>query len=429
MITLNIMPRTLLIVIILITGVLFRLALTANGNFLFHMDSARDMVDVREMVILKKIRLIGPTSAIDGLFSGPAWYYLLSVPFILSGGDPYAAILMQIILWAIGGFFLLKLVSSWGKWLIVPIGFIWIASNHIVLTSFYAFNPTPVMLLSPLFIYLLFKYLENGRAIYGIFTWFLAGLFFNFEMNFGVFTPIIIGSLVWTKNINLVKQKAFWMGFVLFILALMPQIIFDLKHQFIMSKAILRHLAENSNANINFPVRFQGTIESFYNTFLPTLFNSKLLTGIILVLFIPIIYRFFKNGTKEIAVLISIIFIFVPFLGYLILPVSINPWHLGGEMAVLLVLIAFLLKKLMDGGKLDKTVSLIISIMIIFFGLSNIVNFFINDFKKTNEDPSLYRNEIAAIDYVYQKAGDRNFKVYDYLPSIIDYPYQYLILF
>ena len=150
MITLNIMPRTLLIVIILITGVLFRLALTANGNFLFHMDSARDMVDVREMVILKKIRLIGPTSAIDGLFSGPAWYYLLSVPFILSGGDPYAAILMQIILWAIGGFFLLKLVSSWGKWLIVPIGFIWIASNHIVLTSFYAFNPTPVMLLSPL---------------------------------------------------------------------------------------------------------------------------------------------------------------------------------------------------------------------------------------------------------------------------------------
>ena len=96
-------------------------------------------------------------------------------------------------------------------------------------------------------------------------------------------------------------------------------------------------------------------------------------------------------------------------------------------MAVLLVLIAFLLKKLMDGGKLDKTVSLIISIMIIFLGLSNIVNFFINDFKKTNEDPSLYRNEIAAIDYVYQKAGDRNFKVYDYLPSIIDYPYQYLI--
>ncbi len=41
-------------------------------------------------------------------------------------------------------------------------------------------------------------------------------------------------------------------------------------------------------------------------------------------------------------------------------------------------------------------------------------------------DPSLYKNEIAAIDYVYKYAKGRNFKVYTYLPSVYDYPYQYL---
>src|SRR3989338_3182569 len=120
--------NTKIILLILLVGILYRLALTADGNFLFNMDNARDMVDVREMVVLGKLRLIGPTSAIEGLYNGPFWYYLLAVPFILSGGDPYASIIMEITLWAIGGFFLLKIIQQWSKLLVVPIGLLWIAS-------------------------------------------------------------------------------------------------------------------------------------------------------------------------------------------------------------------------------------------------------------------------------------------------------------
>ena len=86
---------TIIILTILSIGILCRLAFTADGNFLFNMDNGRDMVDVREMVVLKKLRLTGPTSAIEGLYNGPAWYYLLAVPFVLSGGDPYTSILME----------------------------------------------------------------------------------------------------------------------------------------------------------------------------------------------------------------------------------------------------------------------------------------------------------------------------------------------
>lgn len=415
-------------VIILLAGILFRLALTGNGNFLFNIDSARDFVDVREMVELKKLRLTGPGTAIDGLYNGPFWYYFLAIGYIVSRGDPYSAVLLQIALWAIGGFFLLKLVSRWSSFLLLPIGAIWVASNHIVLANLYAFNPTPVMLLTPLFIYLLIEYLEKGKGINAISTWFLAGLFFNLEMNFGVFTPIIIfAGVILTKNTRLLKQKGFWMGFVLFALTLLPQIIFDLKHQLIMSNAIRRHLTENPSTSLNLLARVQTISTTFYNTFLPTLMNQKIFTWIILGFMVPVIYGFFKKGKKETLVLISLIFIFVPFLGYLIVPVTVNPWHLGGEMAVSLVLIAYLLKKLMDGGMISKLISISLSISIIWFGLLNIGNFFLNDSKKPNLDPSLYKNEIAAIDYVYKKAEGKNFKVYTYLPSIVDYPYQYLI--
>ncbi|OGE28131.1 hypothetical protein A2867_01090 [Candidatus Daviesbacteria bacterium RIFCSPHIGHO2_01_FULL_40_11] len=418
---------TIVVLVILFIGILYRLALTANGNFLFNMDNARDMVDVREMVVLPKLRLIGPTSAIEGFYNGPAWYYLLAIPFVLSGGDPYTSILMEILLWAIGGFFLLKLVNRWSSFLVIPIGAIWIASNYIVLTNLYAFNPNPVTLLSPLFIYLLVKYLENGKVIYVISAWFLGGLFFNFEMNFGIFIPLIIlASVILTKNLKLLKQKGFWVGVGAFALTLLPQIIFDLRHQFIMSRAILRHLSENSGNGFNFLNRFQVIASSFYDTFLPILMNHKMFTGIILLLSVPLAYNFIKEAKKDKLVYVSMIFIAVPFLGYLILPVTVNPWHLGGDMAVSLILIAYLLKKLMEGRIVSKLISVALSISIVWFGLLNIGNFFLNDLGKPNLDPSLYKNEISAIDYVYQKAAGQNFKVYTYLPSVYDYPYQYL---
>ena len=418
---------TIIILVILLIGILYRLVLTSNGNFLFNMDNARDMVDIREMVVLQKLRLTGPTSAIEGLFNGPAWYYLLALPFIFSAGDPYASILLEIALWAIGGFFLLKLVSRWGSWLIFPVAAIWVSSNYIVLANLYAFNPNPIVFLTPLLLFLLVEYLEKRRKTYIIWAWFLAGLFFNLEMNFGIFMPaVIFTSVILTGNAKLIKQKMFWVGFTAFILTLLPQVIFDLKHQFIMSKSILRHLSNNPILGLNISNSFQEVASSFFNTFSATLMNHKILTWVVLGLSIPVIIGFVKKGKKEPLVLICLILIFIPFFSYLILPVSVNAWHLGGEMVASLVLIAYLLKKLTDGGIFGKIISVLFWIVIIWFGFSNIANFFISDFGKPNLDPSLYKNEIAAIDYVYKYARGQNFKVYNYLPSVYDYPYQYL---
>lgn len=410
--------RNKLIIIILVIGVIYRLFLTANGNFLFNMDNARDMVDVREMVVLKKLRLTGPTSAIDGFYNGPAWYYLLAIPFIFSGGNPYASIIMEIILWAIGGFFLLKLVKRWSTWLLFPIGALWVSSNYILLANAYAFNPNPIILLTPLFVYLLVCYLETGKEIYGISAWLLGGLFFNFEMNFGIFIPaIILVSILFAGKFKYILQKGFWLGLGVFVLTLMPQILFDLKHSFIMSKAVLKHLSENSGANLNILSRFQTIYKSFFDTYSATFMNHKNWTAILILISAVMLIGFLRKEKKQPLIVVSLTITVVPFLGYLILPVSVNPWHLGGEMAAALIIIAYILK---------KRIFLPLSIIIVWFGISGLGNYFINDFRKPSLDPSLYKNEIAAIDYVYEYANGQNFKVYTYLPSVYDYPYQYL---
>lgn len=416
-----------IILVILILGFLYKLQLTSNGNFLFNMDNARDMVDVREMVVLKKLRLTGPTSAIEGLFNGPAWYYLLAIPFIISGGDPYASIIMEIILWTIGGFFLLKLVSDWSNFLIIPIGLLWIASNYIGLTTAYAFNPNPVTLLSPVFIFLLYKYLTTNKLIFSIGAWFLGGLFFNFEMNFGVFIPLVFFIATILVNKNLIRQKNFWLGSLFYLVTILPQILFDLKHQFLMTNSVINFLRNEPRMPYNFANRFQLMTTTFYNTFTPTMFNHRVLTIGLILASIPIFAKLFKANQKNTALMISLCYILVPFIGFLFLPVTVNSWHLGGEMVAAIFLTAFVLKGLWGFNLFGKIYSVSISVLITWASFANIFNYYLIDRKVPNQDPSLYKNEIAAIDYVYQKAEGKNFKAYTYLPSVIDYPYQYLL--
>lgn len=415
-----------LIISILLLGIIYKLIMTSGGNFLFNMDNARDMVDVREMMVLGKLRLTGPTSAIEGLFNGPFWYYLLAIPFFLSGGDPYASILMEIILWVIGGFFLLKMISNWNKVLVLPIGFLWIASNYISLTTAYAFNPNPVTHLTPVFIFLLYKFLETGKLKYSASAWFIGGLFFNFEMNFGVFIPAVFLLSTIIVNRKLLKQKAFWLGSVFYIALLLPQVLFDLKHQFIMTNSVLNFLRNEPHKAFNFLNRFNSLYESFYNPFSATLFNNKTLTTVVLLTLIPVIFKEIKSSKRDKISIICLCYVLIPFMGYMVLPVSVNAWHLGGEIVAGIILTAFSIKKLTEFKLAGILVSLIISIVIIWSSISNVFNYFVVDRVTPNNDPSLYKNEIAAIDYVYKKAEGRNFKVYTYLPSVIDYPYQYL---
>lgn len=424
------MDKTKLIIfLILALGLIYRLIISSGGNFIFNMDNARDMVDVREMVVSKHLRLIGPTSAIDGFYNGPGWYYLLSIPFLLSGGNPYASILMEIMLWAVGGYFLLKLTSRWGLWSMVLVGSIWVASNFVLLASQYAFNPNPVIFLTPFLIYLLEKYLEKGEMLFSILLWFLAGLFLQFEMATGILIPAILLTSIFLLNKKLFKLKSFWVGVLIYIVLLMPQILFDLKHEFIMTKSVLTYLSltQDKGQVINPLLRLRLIATSFYDTILPTFENFKFFTKTAILFFFIALFIQAKKGIKagDKLFFICSILILVSFVGYTLLPITVNRWHLDAVVVTAIITTGFILKTIIDLGKIGKFAEMGIVIIVIVYSLLNIQNY-LNDLKKPNNDPASYKNEISSIDYVYQKADGKNFKVYTYLPSVIDYPYQYL---
>ena len=398
-----------------------------NGNFLFNMDNGRDMVYVREMVELKKIRLIGPTSAVVGLFNGPAWYYLLAIPYVISNGDPYAAILMEVIFWVIGGIFLLKLVSRFGVWATSLAGCLWVASNYIYLATLYAFNPNPVVLLTPVLIYLIEKYITSGEFIFGALMFFLSGLFFNFEMNFGIFMPLIILVTVFLSKKKLLRKRSFWLSSLFFAACLLPQILFEFRHDFLMTNSVVSYLsASGDTQSAGFIRRILWIYKSYWDTLSGTLMNQYFLTFTTATLTIFYIFSFFKSRLYVNTLSsICVSFILIPFWLYVFLPVQVNPWHLGAVMVSIIILLIIIMDKFFRSGLISKLAAFILFISIIFASVPDVIKFFTTD-RKPNNDVSLFANEIAAIDFVYKKAEGKNFKVYTYLPSVYDYPYQYL---
>ena len=417
-----------LIFTILIIGLIYRFYLSWDGNFIFNMDNARDMVDVREMVSLGKPRLIGQTTAIDGLYYGPLWYYMLSIPFIISEGNPYASILMEIILWIIGGYFLLFLVNKfYGILATLVVGCIWIASNFILLGTQYAFNPNPILFLTPVFIFCLWKFIEKEKWIFNILSWFLAGAFLQFEVAVGLFMPlVIILSLIFSKKWVLLKNKKFYLGPGIFILTLIPQLIFELRHDFFMTKALIAYKSgSHGGVGLNPPERTVAVFKSFYDTFLPTLMNFREFTKGMIVLFIGVVVWIFKTREKiSTLTLICFLIIFVTLFGLIPLKVDLMRWHLNAVLIASIFMVGFVFWFL-QRNFLGKIVAIIL-LVILFINTFQNMQSYIQASQKGDGGNSILKNELAAIDFTYREAESKNFKVYVYLPSVIDYPYQYL---
>jgi len=65
-----------------------RIIEVSNNNFAFTMDQARDVLDIRHMVVSKVPKIVGPTTSINGVFLGPFWYYFNFPAFIFGTGNP-----------------------------------------------------------------------------------------------------------------------------------------------------------------------------------------------------------------------------------------------------------------------------------------------------------------------------------------------------
>ncbi|MGB6882120.1 MAG: glycosyltransferase family 39 protein, partial [Microgenomates group bacterium] len=142
----------------------------------FYYDQGRDALVIWDLWHKGKFFLIGPTTGIAGIFRGPFYYYLIAPFYLLGGGDPVwpAVFLAFTTVVAIAMLYYLGFkIQDRATGLLAAI--IGAFSFNIVLASRWLSNPTPMLLLSVLLVWMMILATEGKKWAWPIIA-FIAGL-------------------------------------------------------------------------------------------------------------------------------------------------------------------------------------------------------------------------------------------------------------
>lgn len=219
-----------------------------NGDIRFYSDIARDFFLFAELS-QKKIVLIGPRSS-GGLFHGPVWTYLNYPAYILGNGSPVAVgwfWILLIVCFLISNFFVAKkLFNKETAYL-----FVLMTSVYMAFHAKGFFHPYGAMMLIPLSFFFFIRYIQTLKIKYLIIHVIIAGIILQFEIAVG--TPLFILSFFYIvfKTIRSKKKKHLLVYSLLFLL-ISNFIIFNLKHDFILSKQLETYLSSSNRSSTSY---------------------------------------------------------------------------------------------------------------------------------------------------------------------------------
>ena len=397
---------------IFLLALLIRFLPAWDNNFYFTMDQGNDAIHVREVTSRGQIFLLGPPTGIGGLFAGPLWYYFIAIGYFLLNGHPFGSVLMLVLL----NVFLTGFLIWWiGKKVSPLVGlitglllqFFWPFYE----TSRYGFNPFPQVALSFFLIY----FLLEGRFILAAIP---VGLAFHSEVAFAV--VLLFYYLAWGILGALRKKialKTLLAGSGVYMLFLIPHVVSELMTNFAQTHTFINQITDKTSLFSQKEPLF--IIKALSKVVGESVIAQNYFFGLFflgLVLSVWSVYkksRFIRNFAFAVFGLLAVALLFF------LTNKGWQDWQtiaLPSLIYVSLILICFDLPK-----KIGLSILLLIFLsQTIYFGQRY------GDSLKPSGDPSLLKNELAAIDWVYQEAQGEGFSVYSYLPSVYDYPYQYL---
>lgn len=395
----------------------------------FYYDQGRDALVVWDLWHKGKLFLIGPTTGIEGIFLGPAYYYLIATIYKLANGDPMWVVRFLGILNIVGLVFLYKLGKQYFS---APVGLLAVLfaglSYYNVMDQRWLSNPNPLTLVSIIIFWLLSKLIRGER------NWFpaiclLIGVGLQFEAASAVFFLPSLLIILWLfrKSINLdFKNLCFGAG--LFGLTLVPQVWFNFRHENLLLNAFNRFLfAEKSFSQSPLaiiPSRLAFYFETFTNRFsLSSAPFRWLAITLVLVGLLKGLPYLWKNAIFR----LGLIWILVPIGGLLFYTGNhgyVWGYYFTGIYPVIYLLVAACLAELLRYRVFGAAIVLLFTIITIGSGWAAFKHHYTTDVLKT--DRITLGGSLAVVDWVYQDAGSLPFNVDVYVPPVIPYAYDYL---
>ena len=151
-------------------------------NLFFGPEQGRDLLAVRDIVVGNNLTLIGPKTALDGIFHGPLYYYLISIPFMLSGGSPTFIALFLVVINSLTIYVVYKVTKELLSARVALIAALLFAVSFEVITyARWLSHPPLVLPLSGLFFLFVYRFL-TGSSRNLIYAAVVFGLLFQAEL-------------------------------------------------------------------------------------------------------------------------------------------------------------------------------------------------------------------------------------------------------
>ncbi len=444
----------ILIFSLIIITTLIKGAEVLNNNFPITTDQGRDLVDIRHMVVTHTPRLVGPTTSINGVLLGPFWYYFNLIPFIAGGGDPSYIVYWQIIWYQISIVVLWLVLKKRNSTLagiisllllLMPTGFntaryFWNANSMPFFTAFYF-----AALIWALFPGVISTEVERSPSTKLFLLGLISGLAMQVEAAFGIllfpfaFLYLMFCLPPWRDwFLKLKKTIPLIIGFGV---TLLPQVLFELKHGFIMTKILISEVTGKGDMlgeKISFAERLIQRKEHLldliqHSSHLPP---NTIVGLFILALIVYILCHSgldpesrISNSNAKHHTIWSLSFFFILFsaIFYILFPQKLKIWYTLGFSIPLAIFLGCFFQYLLERKLvIFKMVAIGLLIMTVYYSIKSQVDYTREVAFKASDDRSNLKNELAAIDWVYKNADGRGFNLYSYLPSVYDYPYNHL---
>jgi len=421
---------TILLGIILVVSSVIKVLEVSGGNFPFTMDQGRDMVDIRHMVVTFSPRLVGPTTSINGVLLGPFWYYFNFIPFILTGGNPSAIVYWQIIWYQISVVALWYVIKKQNRSFAAIVAMCLFLMPTGFNTARYFWNANSMPFFTTFFFAALIVAAREKTARNLLLLGLISGLSMQIEAAFGLLLfPFAFLYLLFDKT-KIKQMMALIIGFGA---TLIPQILFELKHSFIMTKVLLSEfggkgdmLGEKINMSERIAQRWEHlNLLVLRSSHLPPNWVPYIYLFGLLLLLSLIVFRSKKASLKPWSM--SLYFLLFSAIFYLLFPQKLKIWYTLGLSIPLVIFLSAVLNYLLECKfKILKVLAIFLIYSTIYYSVKSQTDYTRDVAFKPSDDRSNMRNELAAVDWVYQNAEGKGFKVFSYLPSVYDFPYNHL---
>jgi hypothetical protein len=415
----------------------------------FYYDQGRDALVIWKLWHEGKLFLIGPVTGLAGIFLGPFYYFLIAPLYLIGGGNPIIPSiflsLLSVIALAVVYKMGVEMHSRTAGLIAATVGGF---SYYMIYNSRWLSNPNPMFLISVIFLYFLWRIISGGKSLWWVMSAFVIGISLHFEsasaffyififLIFSVWRLVkfrkLINPILFIKELgrNVNSQKKWTLFMILaFLITLMPQIIFNFKHENILLNNFLR-LFTHDKAFSKPLTKFilETRIDYFWSAFMGKIFIGWNKHAVIFAsLSLASLLSGKKKYRKGMLILFSI-FLITPMVGYILFQGNfgnIYDYYLIGYFMPFILLYSIGL------AEFSKTfigkISLIL--FLIYFFRVNLIP--IRGMMKNPMDGPTdikFGSQLKAVSWVFENAVGRGvYNVDVYVPPVIPYAYDYLFL-